>query len=291
MSKALSAYWVLAADKTIGKSPDQIRRWENPRKKAAAGFIACVGDKPIEDVTTEDLIAFRGALTRRVLAGDIVASSANKDLIHFLTVIEDVARAKSIALQCNRTKIMLKTDDTNTRPPFSRAWIKDKILAPGALDGLNPEARAILLGMINTGYRPSEGAMLTAAQIRLDGPVPHISIEPVGRALKTKHSKRIIPLVGVSLEAFKAFPNGFPRYADSPALSATINKYLRENGLLETPNHSLYSLRHSFEDRMLAVGVDERIRRDLMGHALQRMRYGDGAAMLHLQGVVESIAV
>lgn len=291
LSKALTAYWRLAADKTIGKSPDQIRRWENPHKKAVASFISYVGDLDIEDVTTEDLVVFRGALTQRVRAGEIVASSANKDLIHLLTVIEDVARAKSIRLNYNRTKIMLKADDANTRPPFSRLWIKDKILAHGALDGLNPEARAILLGMINTGYRPSEGAMLTAAQIRLDGPVPHISIEPVGRALKTKHSKRIIPLVGVSLEAFKGFPNGFLRYADSPSLSATINMYLRENGLLETPNHSLYSLRHSFEDRMLAAGVDERIRRDLMGHALQRMRYGDGAAMGHLQSVIASIAL
>jgi hypothetical protein len=77
----------------------------------------------------------------------------------------------------------------------------------------------------------------------------------VTRALKTKHSKRIIPLVGVSLEAFGAFPNGFPRYADNPTLSATINKYLRENGLLETAEHFLYSLRHSFEDRMLAGGM------------------------------------
>lgn len=290
VSKALTSYWTVADDKTLGKSADQIRRWENPRKKAVAGFITSVSDKPIDEITTEDLLSFKASLAARVRAGEIVPSSANKDLIHFLTVIEDVARSKNIALGFNRTKIMFKTEDADHRPPFTEKWIREKILAPGALDGLNPEARAILLGMINTGYRPSEGAQLTAAQIRLDGPVPHISIEPVTRALKTKHSKRIIPLVGVSLEAFRAFPNGFPRYADNPALSATINKYLRENGLLETEGHSLYSLRHSFEDRMLAAGVDERIRRDLMGHALQRMRYGDGAAMEHLQTVVSSVS-
>jgi hypothetical protein len=43
---------------------------------------------------------------------------------------------------------------------------------------------------------------------------------------------------------------------------------MRENGLRETPEHSVYSLRHSFEDRLLDRDVDERIRRDLMGHAL-----------------------
>ncbi|CAM8671112.1 Integrase, catalytic domain containing protein [Paracoccaceae bacterium] len=291
VSKALRAYWSIAEDKTLGKSADQIRRWENPRKKAVAGFITAVDDKPLADITTEDLGTFKTSLSARVRAGEIVASSANKDLIHLLTVIEDVARAKNIMLGFNRAKLMFKQEDADHRPPFTEKWIREKLLAPGALDGLNPEARAILLGMVNTGYRPSEGSQLTAAQIRLDGPVPYISIEPVIRALKTKHSKRIIPLVGVSLEAFKAFPNGFPRYADSPTLSATINKYLRENGLLETLDHSLYSLRHSFEDRMLAANVDERIRRDLMGHALQRMRYGDGAAMEHLQSVVASIAL
>lgn len=83
---------------------------------------------------------------------------------------------------------------------------------------------------------------------------------------------------------------GFPRYADNPGLSATINKYLRENKLLESSNHSLYSLRHSFEDRMLAAGVDDRIRRDLFGHRLDRERYGRGASLEHLAKIVQSIA-
>jgi integrase len=145
--------------------------------------------------------------------------------------------------------------------------------------------------MVNTGYRPSEGAMLTSAQIRLDTNIPYIKIEAVGRTLKTDSSERVIPLVGISLEAFRQFPNGFPRYADNPGLSDTINKFLRENKLLETPGHSLYSLRHSFEDRMLAAGVDERIRMDLLGHQIKRERYGAGADLEHLQRVVKSVAL
>ena len=186
---------------------------------------------------------------------------------------------------------MFKEGEANTRPPFSIKWLSEVLLAPGALDGLNAEARCIMLGMVNTGYRPSEGAMLTAAQIRLDAEVPHIKIEPVGRTLKTSHSRRVIPLTGISLEAFRQFPNGFPRYADNPTLSDTINKFLRENGLMESERHTLYSLRHSFEDRMLAAGVDERIRRDLMGHALKRERYGSGANLKHLQELLLKIAL
>ncbi|MEI4235112.1 tyrosine-type recombinase/integrase, partial [Roseovarius sp. D22-M7] len=149
-----------------------------------------------------------------------------------------------------------------------------------------------LLAMVKTGARPSELAALTADQIRLTANVPHVSIEPVGRQLKSANARRVIPLCGVSREAMREFPDGFPRYRRSAAsLSATVNKYLRGAGLLETSGHTLYGLRHSFEDRMLAAGVDERIRRDLMGHALNRERYGKGASLLNLQALIQETAL
>ncbi len=162
--------------------------------------------------------------------------------------------------------------------------------APGALDGLNGQARALLLGMINTGYRPSEGAALTADTIRLDGDVPHISIEPEGRQLKSHYARRMIPLTGVSLKAFKQYSEGFPRDRNRATLSAVLNKFFRANSLLETPRHSMYSLRHAFEDRMLPAGIDDRIRRDLFGHRLDRERYGKGASLEHVAELVARIA-
>ena len=86
-------------------------------------------------------------------------------------------------------------------------------------------------------------------------------------------------------------PQGFPRYRDKPGLSATINKFMRENGLMETPAHTVYGLRHSFEDRQLAAGVDERIRRDLMGHALTHERYGKGASLRQVQQLLQATAL
>lgn len=288
---ALSEFWKISKDRIVGKSDDQIRRWENPRKKAVANFIKTVGDLDIAEIVTADMMKFRAWLADLILSGKVTENSANKDLVHLVATIQDVARANDIKLKFNSERLMFKQGKPNTRPPFSRIWITDHLLAAGALDGLNAEARCIMLGMINTGYRPSEGAMLTAAHIRLDANVPHIKIEAVGRTLKTDSSERIIPLVGISLEAFRQFPNGFPRYADNPSLSDTINKFLRENKLLETEAHSLYSLRHSFEDRLLAAGVDERIRADLMGHQIKRERYGSGASLSHLQEIFQKIAL
>jgi integrase len=289
---ALDAYWMLAADKTIGKSDDQLRRWKNPRIKAIKNLIGVIGDKPIANISADDMLDFRQWWLERMQSDGLTANVANKDLIHIGDVLKTVNKMKRLGLDLPLSGLSFKEGDAATRPPFSETWIKDKILAPGALGGLNDQAHAILLVMVNTGARPSELAALTPECIRLDHAVPHISIEAVGRQLKTGNAKRVIPLVGVSLEALRGFPDGFPRYRGSSAtLSGTVSKFLRSQGLAETPDHTLYSLRHSFEDRLLAAGVDERIRRDLFGHALNRERYGAGAALAHLRDVIQAVAL
>lgn len=287
---ALDAYWSLAREKTLGKSEDQLRRWRNPRLKAVKNLVGVIGDKALSEVSADDMLDFRSWWLDRIEAGEVSAGSANKDLIHLGDVLKTVVRMKRLGLVLPLDGLAFKEGEAGQRPPFSPAWIKDRLLAPGALDGLNGEARGVLLAMVNTGARPSEVANLTRDRIRLDAEVPHISIEAESRQLKSSYAKRVIPLCGVSLAAMQVNPDGFLRYRDKPGLSATINKFLRENGLAETPKHTLYSLRHSFEDRMLAAGADDRIRRDLLGHRLDRERYGTGATLEHLQRVVQAIS-
>lgn len=292
ISRCLELYWTLARDKKLGKSLDQIRKWENPRKKAIGNLIQVIGNKSIQDITGDDMLDFRNWWLERIEEEDLSAGSANKDLIHLGDVLKTVNKMKRLGLVLPLTDLKLKESDAKRRPPFSRTWIQKTLLAAGALDGLNVEARAILLTMINTGCRPSELAALTANTIHLDHNVPHISIEAELRQIKSSYAQRKVPLLGVSLEAMRAFPNGFPRYRDSSAsLSATINKFLRENGLMESPRHVLYSLRHAFEDRMLAAGIDDRIRRDLFGHRLTRERYGDGASLEQKQELLQAAAL
>lgn len=292
ISRALELYWTLAKQDTFGKSEDQLRRWEHPRKRAIANLIEAIGDKDLTDITPDDMLDFREKWMDRIASGDAQPDTANKDFQHIGNILRTVVKMKRLGLVLPLDGLSFKADKERTRPPFSVEWIKTKLLAPGALDGLNTEARCILLGMVNTGYRPGEAAGLLPHHIRLDVDVPHISIEPEGRQLKNKVSERVIPLVGVSLDAFKECPKGFPRYQESSAtLSATVNKFLREKGLLETPDHSLYSLRHSFEDRMLAAGIDERVRRDLFGHTLGRERYGEGATLAHKRDLLQAIAL
>lgn len=291
ITRALELYWGLDKDKTYGKSPDQLRRWKNPRKKAIRNLASVIGDKPIRDITGDDMLDFREWWSERIEIEHLTANSANKDLTHLGSVLKTVNRMKRLNIVLPLSDLSFKEREAKERPPFSTHWIKEKLLAKGALDGLNAEAKAILLGMINTGYRPSEAAALTDEEINLEAPIPYLSFKPIDRHLKTSRSKRVIPLCGVSLEALKPFPNGFPRYKESSAgLSATVNKFLRANNLVESPDHTMYSLRHSFEDRALAAGIDERIRRDLMGHKLDREKYGKGATLEYAYRVVNDIS-
>ncbi|MCT4333194.1 tyrosine-type recombinase/integrase [Paracoccus sp. YLB-12] len=290
ISRALEIYWDLARGSALGKSQDQRRRWRNPRIKAVKNFIDVVGDKFLADITPDDMLDFRSWWMDRIEAGEVGANSANKDLIHLGDILKTVVRMKRLPLTLTFDGLSFREGEARQRPSFSDSWIKEKLLADGALDSLNDEAKAVLLAMINTGARPSEIANLGPGHIFLDAGVPHISIAAEGRQLKSAYAKRVIPLSGVSLNAMRQHPSGFPRYRDKPGLSATVNKFLRANGLLETKDHSLYGLRRSFEDRMLAAGVDDRIRRDLFGHRLDRERYGKGASLEHLQRVVQAVA-
>jgi len=291
VERALELYWTLAKDQTFGKSDDQVRRWKNPRKRAIANFVKIVGNKEIAAITPDDMLDFRQWWVERLEAEGLTPNAANKDLIHVGNVLKTVNKMKRLGLVLPLGDLAFKENKKRVRPPFSEEWIKTKLLAPGALDALNTEARCIVLGMVNTGYRPSEAAGLLPEHIRLDHDVPHIAIEPEGRQLKNEPSRRVIPLVGVSLEAFRQCPAGFPTYRFKDKVSDTVNKFLREHGLLETPDHSLYSLRHSFEDRMIAARVDDRVRRDLFGHQLDRERYGAGATLQHKQEILQTIAL
>lgn len=296
IEKALEVFWEHEAPSEVGKSHDQIRRWRNPKKKAIANLIARIGNKEIAAISRSDMLSFRDWWSARLRDG-MVANSANKDLIHVGHILRTANARLALGLEDHLSRVLadlsFKDDkgEKRDRPPFSDKWIKEKILAKGALDGMNTEARCILLALINTGARPSEIAGLLPEHIHLKAAVPYISIEPDGRKLKTPQSRRVIPLVGVSLAAFKECPNGFPRYRFKDKISDELNKFMRENGLMESDKHVVYSLRHAFEDRMIKAEFDDRMRRTLFGHKLNREKYGHGATLEHMAEKLKAIAL
>ncbi|WP_338390848.1 DUF6538 domain-containing protein [Rhodobacter capsulatus] len=158
VSRALELYWGFARDQVLNKSPDQLRRWRNPRIKAINTFKEVIGDKPLAQITRDDMLAFREFWLNRIEAEGVTPNSANKDLTHLGSVLRTVVEKKKLAVVLPLGGLSLKEGEKAQRLPFSDGWIRDHLLAPGALDGMNAQERCILQVVINTGMRPSEVA-------------------------------------------------------------------------------------------------------------------------------------
>ncbi len=288
LSQISETYFELQKDTLLGKSEDQIRRWKNPRKKAFKNLIALLGDVDMASVERDDALEFRDWWQSRIVDEGITANSANKDMTYISASFQTLIDRKRLPLQ-NQFKGLRFQEKDNPRPPFSLDWIGDKLLT---VDGPNDEARDIFLTLINTGCRPAEVAGLLPEDICLTHNVPHIKVRPnTHRDLKNASSKRDMPLVGISLTAMRRHPDGFPRYAGKDRFSDDMNRYLRQKGLLESEEHTVYGLRHSFEDRLLSLDVPDRLAADLMGHATQRERYGSGASLVQKLEALDRLAL
>ncbi|MFC6389906.1 integrase [Methylorubrum zatmanii] len=270
----------LSAAELRDLSPDQRRKWANAKKRAVANFIAQVGDMELTRVTRNNALDFRDWWQGRVLDEEMDPDTANKDFGHLATMFRTVDRARRLGLESVFSEMRIKGGKNGQRVAFDPTFVQTKFLEAGALDGLNDEARLIVFLLIETGLRLSEACNLTTETIRLDAEVPHVMVRPDGRRMKTDQSEREIPLVGVSLMAAQASPGGFPRYRDKAAsLSANVNKLLHGRGLLPVKGQTLYSFRHTFEDRLTAVEAPDKVAAALMGHKYHRPRYGVGPSL------------
>jgi len=193
--------------------------------------------------------------------------------------------------------IYLKEGNTSTRLPFETEFITKELLNDNRLEDIETEAKYILYAVAEVGIRPIELLNLDGENdIFLDHPIPHIYIRPRKRySLKTKDSERKLPLVGYALKAFKKYPNGFIKYrGKSNLFSQYINAFLYDKNLRPTLDHTFYSLRHSFQDRLTEKEIPDRIQCQLMGHSFRakgRQTYGRGASLEHLQDVMKRITL
>lgn len=298
LSEALKRYWDYARPQLLNKNENQKRKWKNPRKKAVKNFIKHVGDMDISKITNLHIITLRDWWFERIVDEDISPSSANKDFIHLKSVLKAVSTHEQLSLDIDGIfkDVHFNSDHKNSRAVYTSEFIINELLNEENLVSLDNELKNILFVAIETGMRPVEILNLAPEDIILDNNIPHVHIRPrKGYSLKTKSSERKMPLVGCALEAFKNYPNGFNKFQKKPdQFSYHINRFLSLNGLRPTPQHTFYSLRHSFQDRLTALEVPDRIQCQLMGHSFKskgRMIYGSGATLEHLQKTMEKIKV
>ena len=218
--------------------------------------IDLLGDRNIGDYSTADAGKFRSWLLERQLT----VSSIRRVFGTIRSIIN--LGINEYGLSCNNgfSKIYLPAEtQTNSRKAIPISNIRN---IQSVCHDLDDDLRWLIGLISDTGARLSEVAGLLVTDINIEAKYPHIIVQPhPWRSLKTKSSKRRIPLIGTALWAAQRIKKGhesvfaFPRYSNEQncnanSASAALNKWLKSyvpNGCV------IHSFRHSFRDRLRAV--------------------------------------
>ena len=242
--------------------------------------VKVLGNRCIEQYSSADASVFRDWLIDQGMSIKTVKRvfSSVRAIINIIITEEGLGCSNSFA------KTYFPEDDKAvTRKPIPVDDIK-KIQA--LCHSQDDDMRWLIALISDTGIRLGEAAGLLKSDIKLDDPIPHIDLKPhPWRTLKTKGSKRQIPLVGSALWAAKRIvdqqdnsPFCFPRYCNEQvcktnSASGGLNKWLHEH----VPDGCVvHSFRHSIRDRLRAVECPSEVIDQLGGWSLKSIGQGYG---------------
>ena len=295
LGQAFERFWDHVRDEWMEQSQDQRRGKRNVYLKAIRNFEKAVGAVPLHTIERKHALGFRAWWLARIQNEGLKPYTANREINSLRRLVTVNFDIDGIERQNPFHRVRLKDTQERQRQPFATPFLRGELLRPGALDGLKPPLRALVKMMINTGARPSEILGLERADFNLDAEIPHIHIRSnKTHALKTLHSERQIPLVGVSLAAAReiAADGGWGKWAGKNMYATSVvNKWFRESNLVPDKNQSLYSLRHWFQDQLTKNDVVDRAQAQLMGHKFQRPKYGFGKDLAELREIIEKFAL
>ena len=262
ISSMVDEFERVVAASLVLKSERQRNKWRVPKHTALATFMDVIGgDRPINALTRTDTLAFRSFWQERIVSGEVAIDTANKSIGRISSMYRTINENRQLGLPAFFENLGGKDKQ---RVAYAPEFVQERILADGVLADLNAEARRVIYLVSEMGLRLSQACNLSRTTIRLNAPVPHVQIRPEGREIKTDQSQRDIPLVGAALMAMREqIP---PLSRQGGALSALVNQALEARRLRPHPGQTLYSLRHTFEDRLTAVG--RRANQDVLEHLL-----------------------
>ena len=165
---------------------------------------------------------------------------------------------------------------------------------------INDPNRWLIALISDTGMRLSEALGLRIEDLHIESNIPYVNIEPnSARTLKTKSSKRQIPLVGSSFWAAQqilknvknefAFPHyTIKDYCYTNSASAALNKWLKSR----VPDHCvIHSFRHSMRDRLREINCPTEMIDQIGGWSVKKVGsfYGNGYSLIKLIKVLNKI--
>ena len=274
LSDALQTYFKL---KGIGKGEIFFRA----SRRAVKDVIDLLKDRSLDAYSTTDAAHFRDHMMSRGLV-----TSTVKRVFAIIRAIINLS-IQEYGLNCKNA--FAKTyipdlEDTIKRQPIPIEIIR-KIQEECVL--INDSNRWLIALLSDTGMRLSEALGLRIEDLQIESKVPYVNIEPnSARKLKTKSSKRQIPLVGSSFWAAQqiiknindefAFPHyTIKDYCHTNSASAALNKWLKSR----VPDHCVvHSFRHSMRDRLRAINCPSEMIDQIGGWSKKQIghKYGLG---------------
>ena len=294
MSDAFDRCWEYIRDEWRSVSRDQQRVKRNIYLKSIRNFETAVGPVTFHDLDRKHAIAFRSWWVDRVEAKSLKPCTGNREinsLRRMITVNLDIdGSSKTNPF----TSIRLKEEEDVSRIPLSEDQIRT-LTNPEALPKLHPEFQLLYRLLVNTGMRPVEAIGLELDDVVLDHEIPHVHVRKnATRGLKTAHSERLLPLLGVSLQATQELVemNGWgKRLGKNMYATSIINRNFRNSGIVTDKRQSLYSLRHWFQDQLTKRDVVDRAQAQLMGHKFHRPKYGYGKDLSELRDIIAAFSI
>jgi site-specific recombinase XerD len=198
---AFDRFWEHIKDEWMRLSHDQQRAKRNIYLKAIRNFGAIAGELPLYEIERQHALQFRSWWIRRVEKEGLKPYTGNREINSLRRLLNVNYDIDSVSQPNPFAGVRLKQEIEVSRIPLTTEQIK-AILAPGALDGIHEDFQRVFRLLVNTGMRPVEAIGLELRDIKVDHEIPHVHVRRNSiRVLKTDHSERLLPLLGVSLDA------------------------------------------------------------------------------------------
>ncbi|MFL2792709.1 MAG: DUF6538 domain-containing protein [Paracoccaceae bacterium] len=259
----------------------------NSVQRATRYLISSIGDKNLASYTRANANSFRDYLLKRKLAG----SSITRILAIVKAIFNFTKNEYGLNLKNHFSGLQYdRFARVGSREPIP---IDDIRAIQKRCIEIDDELRWLVALISDTGMRLAEATGLLVEDIRLNTEVPYVSVRSHSwRPLKTKGSKRDIPLVGKALWSTKRIKEiseskfAFPRYntatlTSTNTASASLNKWLRSEGFGQ---HTMHSFRHSLRDRLRYVACPSEIADQIGGWSNKTVgqSYGNGYRLCDL---------
>ncbi len=267
----------------------------NSVQRATRYIISSIGDKDLASYTRANANSLRDYLLKRELAGSSIT--------RILAIVKAIFNFTN-----NEYGLNLKNHFSGLQyDRFARVGSREPIpiddiraIQKRCIE-IDDELRWLVALISDTGMRLAEATGLLVEDIRLDSEVPFVEVQSHSwRPLKTKGSKRYIPLVGKALwsanRIMEMSPSkfAFPRYntstfSNTNTASASLNKWLRSEGFRE---YTMHSFRHSLRDRLRYVGCPSEIADQIGGWSNKTVgqSYGNGYRLCGLNFWMQKLA-